>query len=231
MSVTEPHFWLALLQIAWINILLSGDNAVVIALACRRLSPTQQRWGMVLGAGVALVLRILFTGVATELLALPWLKVVGALALFYIAVDLVGSGDDEGKDVKASETLWQAIATIAVADLIMSLDNVVAIAAAAHGDLILMVIGLALTVPLLVAGSTLITTLFDRLPILVTLGGALLGWVAGEMLMGDAAIAERIGADTAEAWQLYVGIAVAVLVVAVGHGRLWLARRHQHASE
>jgi YjbE family integral membrane protein len=232
MAITEPHFWLALLQIAWINILLSGDNAVVIALACRRLSRPQQRWGMVLGAGVALVLRILFTGVATELLALPWVKVAGSLALFYIAVDLVGSGDDEKKDVKSPGTLWQAILTIAIADLVMSLDNVVAIAAAARGDLLLMSIGLVLTVPLLVAGSTLITTLFERLPILVTLGGALLGWVAGRMLMGDVALAGRIGAETAEAWQLYVGVAVAGLVVAVGYARLWLARRrHRTSSE
>jgi YjbE family integral membrane protein len=231
MSVAEPHFWLALVEIIWINVLLSGDNAVVIALACRRLTRRQRTWGMSLGAGVALLLRLAFTIVAAELLSLPWLKVVGAVALFYIAVDLVGSGDDDEKDVKASDSLLRAVLTIAVADLVMSLDNVVAIAAAANGDLVLLVIGLVLTVPLIVAGSTLITGLLERFPILVILGGALLGWVAGEMLVTDAAITARVGAAAAEQWHIYVEVAGAVLVVLVGRGRHWLAHRHAHPAD
>src|SRR3954462_6812725 len=170
----QPTFWVALGKIMWINILLSGDNALVIAMACRGLPPKQRVWGMILGAGVAVGLRIVFTGIVATLMTLPFLKIVGGLALFYIAVKLLVPEDEDEGETEAVEHLWRAVRIVAVADIIMSLDNVIAIAAAAGGNMALMVLGLAISIPMIVAGAALIMALLDKFPILVWAGAALL---------------------------------------------------------
>ncbi len=228
MSLDSPVLWLALLQIIWINILLSGDNAVVIAMACRSLPEKTRRWGIVMGAGVAVGLRIIFTGIVATLLALPWLKVVGSLALMYIAVDLALPNEDTEDAVAASDNLWKAVGTVAIADIVMSLDNVVAVAAVADGNWTLLILGLAISIPLIVAGSSLVMALLDRFPLLVWFGAALLGWVAGEMLLSDVAIMDRIGGhDVSESWHLPAAAAGAVLVVAIA----WVIGRVRHAKQ
>ena len=225
MSLDAPVLWLALLQIIWINVLLSGDNAVVIALACRSLPEKARRTGIVLGAGVAVVLRILFTGIVATLLALPWLKLIGSLALMWIAVDLAAPNEGGEDAVAASDSLWKAVGTVVVADLVMSLDNVVAVAAIADGNFALLAFGLAISVPLIVAGSSLVMAVIDRFPLLVWAGAALLGWVAGEMLLGDVAVVERLGAETTEHLHRIIAAAGAVLVVGIA----LLLRRRRHA--
>src|SRR5665647_1396964 len=170
----HAEFWVALAKIMWINILLSGDNAVVIAMACQGLPQRQRMWGMILGAGVAVLLRIVFTGVVASLMLLPYLKIVGGLALFYIAAKLLVPDDPEEGEAEAAEHLWRAVRIVAIADIIMSLDNVIAIAAAAGGNMALLVIGLAVSIPLIVAGAALIMSLLDRFPILVWAGGCFL---------------------------------------------------------
>ncbi|MFG1427177.1 TerC family protein [Roseixanthobacter glucoisosaccharinicivorans] len=228
MSLDSPVLWLALLQIIWINILLSGDNAVVIAMACRSLPEKTRRWGIVLGAGVAVALRIVFTGLVATLLALPWLKVVGSLALMYIAVDLALPNEENDEAVAASDNLWKAVGTVAIADIVMSLDNVVAVAAVANGNWALLIFGLAISIPLIVAGSSIVMAVLDRFPILIWAGAALLGWVAGEMLLSDVAITDRIGGhDVSEAWHLPAAAAGAVLVVAIA----WIIGRVRHARQ
>jgi YjbE family integral membrane protein len=188
-EIQQPQFWVALTKIIWINVLLSGDNALVIALACRSLQPRQRLWGMILGAGVAVLLRIIFTGIVATLMVLPYLKLVGGLALLLIAAKLlVPEGEDE-EGVEAASHLWAAVRIVAIADIIMSLDNVIAVAAAANGSLVLMMIGLAISIPMIVAGAALIMALLDRLPVLVWLGAALLGWIAGEVIATDPAVA------------------------------------------
>ena len=187
-EMQQPAFWVALGKIMWINILLSGDNALVIAMACRGLPPRQRFWGMVLGAGVAVFLRIIFTGIVVTLMALPFLKLVGGLALLVIAAKLlVPENEDEG-GVDAASHLWAAVQIVAIADIVMSLDNVIAVAAAANGSIPLLVIGLAISVPLIVAGAALIMALLTRLPALVWAGAGLLGWVAGEVMATDPAL-------------------------------------------
>ena len=185
MDFTSPIFWVALLQIIWIDLLLSGDNAVVIALACRSLPEKQRRWGILLGAGAAVCLRIIFALAVSYLLGVPLLKVAGALLLFWIAIKLVLDEGGEEHHVESADSLWKAVRTIAIADAVMSLDNVVAIAAAARGHAELFIFGLLLTIPLIVFGSQLILRLISRFPILVWFGAALLGWIAGEMLVSD----------------------------------------------
>lgn len=185
MDFSSPIFWVALLQIIWIDLLLSGDNAVVIALACRSLPEKQRKWGILLGAGAAVGLRILFALAVSYLLGVPLLKVVGALLLFWIAIKLVLDEGGEGHHVEGADSLWKAVRTIAIADAVMSLDNVVAIAAAARGHAELFIFGLLLTIPLIVFGSQIILKLISRFPILIWFGAALLGWIAGEMLVSD----------------------------------------------
>ncbi|MEQ1755975.1 MAG: TerC family protein [Micropepsaceae bacterium] len=185
----QSEFWLSVGQIVWINILLSGDNAVIIALACRSLTGRTRTAGMTIGAGVAVFLRVIFTGTITSLLSIPFLKVVGAAALVYIAVDLIKpKSNDEEVKLNAAETLWRAVATIVIADLIMSLDNVIAIAAVAHGSWLFLVIGLGLSVPMIISGSFLISAVLDRAPVVVWAGACLLGWIAGDMFASDVAI-------------------------------------------
>jgi YjbE family integral membrane protein len=193
-EMTEPAFWVAVGKIIWINVLLSGDNALVIALACRGLEPRQRLWGMILGAAAAVVLRIIFTGIVATLMVLPYLKLVGGLALILIAAKLLVPEQEEDDGVHAASHLWAAVQIVVVADIVMSLDNVIAVAAAANGSVPLLVLGLAISVPLIVAGAALIMALLTRLPILVWAGAALLGWIAGDVIATDPAIHPRLEA-------------------------------------
>ena len=184
-EMAEPTFWIAVGKIIWINVLLSGDNALVIALACRGLKPRHRLWGMVLGAGAAVLLRIIFTGIVASLMGLPYLKLVGGLALIVIAAKLLVPEEEGEGDVESAAHLWHAVQIVVVADIIMSLDNVIAVAAAANGSVPLLILGLAISVPLIVAGAALIMALLSKLPILVWAGAALLGWIAGEVIATD----------------------------------------------
>jgi YjbE family integral membrane protein len=220
MGIDQPVFWLAVLQIIWVNVLLSGDNAVVIALACQQLPPRTRNWGVALGAAAAVLLRILFTGIVATLLVLPWLKFAGGLALLYIAIDLVKPAEGGGEaKVKAHDSLWRAVGTVVVADVVMSLDNVVAIAAIAQGNWLLLSLGLVISVPLIVVGAALITMIFERWPILVWAGAGLLGWIAGDLLISDPVIVERIGEKAAEHYDLWAAAVGAVIVIAAGYLR------------
>jgi YjbE family integral membrane protein len=187
-EMAQPTFWVALGKIMWINILLSGDNALVIAMACRNLPPRQRLWGMILGAGVAVLLRIIFTGIVATLMELPYLKLVGGLALVVIAAKLLVPEEEDEEGTHAASHLWGAVQVVAIADIVMSLDNVIAVAAAANGSVPLLVLGLAISVPLIVAGAALIMALLTKLPILVWAGAGLLGWIAGEVMATDPAI-------------------------------------------
>jgi len=173
------------MQIIWIDLLLSGDNAIVIALACRALPPKQRKWGMILGAGTAIALRIVFAIFITFLLGVPFLKIIGGLLLLWIGVKLAVGDEEAAHSIEPSTNLWRAVRTIAIADAVMSLDNVIAIAAAAGGNIWLFIFGLLLSIPLIVFGSTLLSSIIDRFPIVVWAGAALLGWIAGEMIAGD----------------------------------------------
>ncbi|MFN3659176.1 MAG: TerC family protein [Pseudolabrys sp.] len=230
-DMLQPAFWIAVGQIIWINILLSGDNAVVIALACRTLPPKQRFWGILLGAGAAVLLRIFFTVVIAQIMGIPFLKLVGGLLLFWIAVKLVMPSEEHGEgSVKAGDTLLRAVWLVTVADIVMSLDNVIAIAAAAetaaarvdlaHALTIkttLIVFGLATSVPLIIAGSALLMQVMQRFPILIWAGAALLGWVAGEIIIKDVAIAAYLGAQFVETVHLWAAAAGAVFVVGLGY--------------
>jgi YjbE family integral membrane protein len=186
-DLQKPAFWLAVGKIIWINVLLSGDNALVIAMACRGLRPRQRLWGMVIGAGIAVILLIVFTGIVATLMALPYLKLVGGIALLVIAARLLVP-EDEGDDVTAGTSLWHAVRIVVIADIIMSLDNVIAVAAAANGQLSLLILGLAISIPIIIAGAALIMIVLDRFPILVWLGAILLGWIAGDVIESDLAV-------------------------------------------
>ena len=186
-------FWGAALQIMVINILLSGDNAVVIALAVRALPPRERFWGMVLGAGCAAVLLILFTGIVATLLQLPYLKLIGGLALFWVAIKLVAPQAHDAEDSpEAVEDLWRAVRVVVVANIAMSLDNVIAVAAAAKGNYLLLGLGLTISIPVVIAGSALFLALLERFPWIVWAGGALLGWIAGGLLPDDAVVSQYI---------------------------------------
>jgi len=191
-EMAEPTFWIAVGKIIWINILLSGDNALVIALACRGLSPRHRLWGMIFGAGAAVLLRIIFTGIVATLMELPYLKLIGGLALIVIAAKLLVPEHEDDDDVDAASHLWQAVQIVVVADIVMSLDNVIAVAAAANGSVPLLILGLAISVPLIVAGAALIMALLEKLPVLVWAGAALLGWIAGEVIATDPGVAPKL---------------------------------------
>ncbi len=211
----SADFWIGLVKIIWINIILSGDNAVVIALAARSLPPAQQRKAILFGSGAAVVLRIALTVVAVKLLALPYLQIVGGLLLLYIGVQLLGDEDDEEGEGKEYGTLFAAVRTILIADLVMSLDNVIAVAAAAQGSTTLLVLGLAISIPLVIFGSTLMIKLMERFPIIVVLGAALIGWVGGETIVSDVSLREVLAANP---WLHYAAAAVGAAFV-VGLGR------------
>ncbi len=191
-ALDQPSFWIAIVKLIWIDILLSGDNAVVIALACRSLPEDKRRMGMIFGAGAAVGLRILFASVVTVLMGMPYLHAVGAVLLIWIAIDLVAPGNEETHETAAASNLWHAIRIIVVADAVMSLDNVVAIGAAAHGSIVLIAFGLLLSIPLVVAGSTMVMRMLDRFPWLVWAGGGLLGWIAGELLAEEPVLKELL---------------------------------------
>jgi YjbE family integral membrane protein len=251
-DLQRPAFWLAVGKIIWINVLLSGDNALVIAMACRGLAPRQRLWGMVIGAGIAVVLLIAFTGVVARLMVLPYLKLVGGIALMVIAAKLLVP-EDEGDGVSAGTSLWHAIRIVVIADIVMSLDNVIAVAAAANGQLSLLVLGLAISIPMIIAGAALIMMVLDRFPILVWLGATLLGWIAGDVIETDPAVHPllqrlldgqialnldatsaifgvsphfSLDGDLAEYIASVLG-AIAVLVV----GSIWRKRRLRHLDE
>jgi len=229
MEFTSAAFWAALGSIILANILLSGDNAVVIAMAARSLPAHQQGKAIGYGSAAAIVLRVILTVVAVELLKLPYLKIVGGLLLFYIGITLLV--DDDGGadgDVGGPRTgsMLAAIRTILIADLVMSLDNVIAVAAAAKGDIVLLVLGLAISIPLIIFGSTLLLKVMERFPIIITAGAGLLGWLAGEMMATDPAISTHFG-DVALGIVTAAGTIGAVLVVAVG---LVLQRRAARAA-
>jgi YjbE family integral membrane protein len=186
-DVQTPAFWMAVGEIIWINVLLSGDNALVIAMACRGLHGWHRLWGMIIGAGIAVVLLIAFTGIVATLMALPYLKLIGGLALLVIAAKLLVP-EDENDEIMAGTTLWHAVRIVVIADVIMSLDNVIAVAAVANGQLPLLVFGLAISIPMIIAGAALILMVLDRFPLLVWLGTILLGWIAGGVIASDAAV-------------------------------------------
>ncbi len=231
-AVAEPAFWLALLKIVWVNILLSGDNAIVIALAARGLPPDQRSKAIIGGSAAAIVLRVVLTVFAVGLLQLPYLKIIGALLLFWIGMQLLVPQSDGEDDAKAHTHLWSAVRTILLADLVMSLDNVIAVAAAADSGpresrLLLLVIGLSMSIPLIIFGSQLLLKVMERLPIIVTLGAALLGFVAGEMLIHDPMLQPFFDAAGPAATTVFELVG-AVGVVLAG---TWLARRKRAAAE
>jgi len=216
---TTSVFWVALAQIMMINILLSGDNAVVIAMASRALPPQQQKQAILFGSFGAIVLRIILTFFAVALLALPYLKIVGAVLLVWIGIQLL-LPDDAEAELDGHSNLWGAIKTIIVADFVMSLDNVLGVAAAAKGNIVLLVIGLAVSIPLIIYGSTVILKLMNRWPIIITAGGGLLGWVAGEMAVTDPAISAWV--DSSAHWLHWAAPVLATLLV-IGVGK-YMAR-------
>jgi YjbE family integral membrane protein len=192
---SQPQFWVAVVQIIWIDIILSGDNAVVIAMACRGLPARQRRRGMIIGAVAAAVVLIVFTITVSALMALPYLRLISACALIWIAIKVVGPDrPDEPGTSQAAEGLWRAVRIIVVADVIMGLDNAVAVAAVANGRYVLLGLGLAISIPIVVAGSAIVLALIERFPIIVWAGGAVLGWVAGELFVSDPVIASRLQA-------------------------------------
>ncbi|MCS4294454.1 MAG: TerC family protein [Comamonas sp.] len=219
--VNHPDFWIGLVKIIWINIILSGDNAVVIALAARSLPPEQQRKAIMFGSGAAVVLRILLTVVAAKLLELSFLQIVGGCLLLWIGLQLLTSHDEEEGAGKGTGTMMAAIRTILIADLVMSLDNVIAVAAAAGGNMLLLILGLAISIPLVVFGSTLMIKLMERFPVIIILGAGLIGWVGGETIMNDRLLHGFVEANPA--LHYLAAAAGAALVVGLG---LWLQKRN-----
>jgi YjbE family integral membrane protein len=238
-----PDFWVAVGQIIMIDILLGGDNAVVIALACRRLPDKQRTQGIIWGTAGAIVLRVILIFFALTLLAIPFLKLVGALLLLWIGVKLLlPEHEDEHANIEASDKLWSAVKTVIVADFVMSLDNVIAIAGAAEGaggehKMPLVIFGLLVSIPIIVGGSRLVIRLMDRFPLIITLGAMLLGWIAGTMAVSDPAVLEYVPTHPGEAGAMPEPIAVvnysagivgALLVLLVGK---WAAYRRRPAAE
>ena len=213
-------FWIGLLKIIWINIILSGDNAVVIALAARSLPPEQQRKAVVLGSGAAVVLRIGLTVVAAKLLELPYLEIIGGLLLFWIGVQLLRDEEGDGGVDRHHGSLAAAVRTILIADLVMSLDNVIAVAAAAKGNTVLLILGLAISIPLVIFGSTLMIKLMERYPVIVVLGAGLIGWVGGETIMSDSILRPF---SEANHWSHHAAAAAGALFV-VGLGKALQSR-------
>ena len=230
-DMAHGPFWIAVLQIIFVNVILSGDNAVVIAMACLTLPPKQRLWGMILGAGVAVLLRVIFTLVIAQAMAFPYLKLIGGALLFYVAIKLVtedADGDEGG--VEGAQTLWRAVRIVAIADIVMSLDNVIAIAAAAETaatqlDLAhaaamkatLIIFGLATSVPLIVAGSAILMALLERYRVLVWGGGALLGWIAGDVMATDAALTGWLSAPVLQQFHIWGGPIGGIIVLGMGY--------------
>src|SRR5256885_3852373 len=235
-ELMSQAFWIGLAKIIGVNIILSGDNAVVIALAARSLPQKQQKQAVIWGSAAAIVMRVLLTLFAVALLQLPWLKLIGSLLLFWIGTKLLipEDGDD---DIQASDQLFAPITTILIARLVMSLDNVIAVAAAAGGHMGLLIIGLAISIPLVIFGATLLIKLMERFPVIITLGAGLIGWVAGEMLVADGALKGWFTAMGVEyrgeqpyvgGWSLEIIAAVIGVSIVVLVGK-WLGRRKEGA--
>jgi YjbE family integral membrane protein len=228
-QMTHTAFWVAVVQIIVIDILLAGDNAVVIALACRNLPPHLQKKGIFWGVAGAIGLRVVLTAFAASLLTLPWLKIAGAIALLWIGIKLLlpEDGGGEGHEIEGSATLGGAVKTVIIADFVMSLDNVIGVAGAAKGNMALLVFGLLVSIPLVVVGSKIILKLIERFPLVIVAGGALLGWIAGELVATDPGIAGFM--QTLPAWtHRAFAAAGALLVIALA----WLIRqRGRHTAE
>jgi YjbE family integral membrane protein len=234
-AFTSPEFWIAVGQIIMIDILLGGDNAVVIALACRQLPPAQRTKGIIWGTAGAIVLRVILIFFALTLLAIPYLKLVGAILLVWIGVKLLAPDEDGHGDIQASDKLWAAVKTVIVADLVMSVDNVIAIAGAAESagqhQMGLVIFGLLVSIPIIVWGSQLVIKLMDRFPFIITAGGMLLGWIAGTMSVTDPAVLPYLPTTPAlkpgglpeviDAVRYGAGVGGALLVLAIG---LWVKR-------
>jgi YjbE family integral membrane protein len=232
-QLSQAQFWVAVVQIIWIDVVLSGDNAVVIAMACRDLRPRERRLGIIIGAGAAAALLVAFTIAASALIQLPGLHIVAALALIFIAIKLLGPQSHRATDVPPPvESLWRAVRLIVVADVVMSLDNAVAVAAVARGHYLLLALGLAISIPTVVAGSAIVSAVIERFPIVIWIGGAILGWVAGELLVSDPLLAPHMAAlmemifDTnshmvsgLDAGHIAFGLLGAVIVVIAGRVR------------
>jgi YjbE family integral membrane protein len=244
-ELTTQVFWIGLLKIIGVNLILSGDNAVVIALAARSLPQRQQKAAVLWGSGAAVAMRIVLTIFAVALLTLPWLKLVGSLLLFWIGIKLL-LPEEGDENINASDNLISAIKTILIADLVMSIDNVIAVAAAAQGSMTLLVLGLAISIPLVIFGSTLLLHLMERWPVIITIGGGLLGFVAGEMLVTDPALTRFLtgmGVTFTEGkpyvaainLEIVCGIVGAVIVIAagtlIGKRRAMKAAVHEAAVE
>ncbi len=242
--LTSPEFWLAVGQIIMIDILLGGDNAVVIALACRKLPPAQRRLGILWGTAGAIGLRVVLIFFALTLLKLPYLKLIGAILLLWIGIKLLmPEADEEHANIQASDKLWAAVKTVIVADFVMSLDNVIAIAGAAEGaggdhQMPLVIFGLLVSIPIIVWGSQLVIKLMDRFPVVITVGGMLLGWIAGTMVVGDPALAAwvpavpsaKVGGTPEVLPALYYGCGVAGALLVLAIGKLMAARQGQAAA-
>jgi YjbE family integral membrane protein len=229
MDWTSGALWGALLAIIVANILLSGDNAVVIAMAARSLKPEHQKKAIIWGSAAAIIMRVILTIVAVKLLTLPYLKLIGGILLFWIGYQLLTDSDDEA-NIKSHTTVSAAIRTILVADLVMSLDNVIAVASAADkapeaARLTLLIIGLAMSIPLIIAGSTILIKVMDKYPIIITGGAALLGFLAGSMMVSDPAVVHWFEANVPNSEAL-AGALGAVLVVAVAK---WMSKRETKA--
>jgi YjbE family integral membrane protein len=216
-------FWAAVLQIIFINMLLSGDNAVVIAMACRSLPQREKIWGMVIGAGVAVLLRLIFTGIVGRLMLLPYLKLAGGVALIYVAAKLLVPEQSDRSKVQAVSHLWRAVWIVVVADIVMSLDNVIAVAAIAKGSVVLLAIGLAASIPIILAGAALIMMLIDRAPVLVWAGAGLLGWIAGEVISTDPQVSRYVIGKFGEpiAQQMEIAAAISGILLVIAIGGLW----------
>ncbi|TRZ99395.1 MAG: TerC family protein [Rhodocyclaceae bacterium] len=221
LDISTAAFWIAVLQIILIDILLGGDNAVVIALACRKLPDEQRKRGIFWGVMGAVGLRVVLIFFALQLLSMPWLKIAGGLLLFWIGAKLLLPEDESRGNIAASTSLAGAIKTIIVADAVMSLDNVIAVAGAANGSMLLVAFGIAVSIPIVVWGSQLVLKLMDRYPVVITAGGALLGWIGGGMIVTDPALPANLLASVPYAGNV-AALAGAVLVVVIGK---WMAAR------
>jgi YjbE family integral membrane protein len=222
---TQPQFWISVVQIIWINVLLSGDNAIVIALACRNLPQKQRLAGMVLGTGVALLLRLIFATIVSTLMLLPYVKIAGGAALLWIAVKLLSPNEGSGSENSSSQSLWRAVKLVAVADIVMSLDNVIAVAAVADGSLALLVFGLGVSIPAIVAGANIIMAMLNYFPLIIWAGAGLLGWIAGDVIASDPIVADyaaSLGAGAHAKFKLI--FAIAGMAGTVGFGLLSRAK-------
>jgi YjbE family integral membrane protein len=222
----NSDFWIGLIKIIWINIILSGDNAVVIALAARSLPAEQQKKAILFGSGAAVALRIVLTVVAAKLLALSYLQIIGGILLLWVGTQLLGGEDEEEDGGEQKSGLWVAVRTILIADLVMSLDNVIAVAAAAKGSMTLLVLGLAISIPLVIFGSKIMIKLMDRFPVIVILGAALIGWVAGETIVSDVALQPIVEANH---W-MHTAFPVLGAAIVLGIGKLASIKKAKTAN-